>query len=91
MNKISHTTMRESTLLRWTALILVSATMFFGYMFVDVLSPLQTLLQQQKGWTPEVYGTFASSEYFLNVFVLFLQVLFLIRWGFALLDFSLVR
>ncbi|WP_025069516.1 MFS transporter [Bacteroides propionicifaciens] len=72
MNKISHTTMRESTLLRWTALILVSATMFFGYMFVDVLSPLQTLLQQQKGWTPEVYGTFASSEYFLNVFVLFL-------------------
>lgn len=72
MNKISHESMRESVVLRWSALILVALTMFFGYMFVDVLSPLQTLLQEQKGWTPEVYGTFASSEYFLNVFVLFL-------------------
>lgn len=72
MNKISHESMRESVILRWSALILVALTMFFAYMFVDVLSPLQTLLQEQKGWTPEVYGTFASSEYFLNVFVLFL-------------------
>ncbi|WP_423773050.1 MFS transporter [Bacteroides coprosuis] len=72
MNKISHETMRESSVLRWSALILVALTMFFAYMFVDVLSPLQTLLEQQKGWTPEVYGTFASSEYFLNVFVFFL-------------------
>ena len=72
MNKISHETMRESVVLRWTALILVATTMFFAYMFVDVLSPLQTLLEQEKGWTPDVYGTFASSEYFLNVFALFL-------------------
>lgn len=72
MNKITNETMRESALLRWSALILIALTMFFGYMFVDVLSPLQTLLQQEKGWSPEVYGTFASSEYFLNVFVLFL-------------------
>jgi len=46
--------------------------MFFAYMFVDVLSPLQSLLQTNRGWTPENYGTFASSEYFLNVFALFL-------------------
>ena len=72
MNKITNETMRESAVLRWSALILIALTMFFGYMFVDVLSPLQTLLQQEKGWSPEVYGTFASSEYFLNVFVLFL-------------------
>ncbi len=72
MNSISHTTMRESAFLRWSALILVATTMFFAYMFVDVLSPLQSLLESEKGWSAEAYGVFASSEYFLNVFVLFL-------------------
>jgi len=46
--------------------------MFFAYMFVYVLSPLHSLLKTIRGWTPENYGTFASSEYFLNVFALFL-------------------
>ena len=40
--------------------------------FVDVLSPLQTMLETQVGWSADTYGTFASSEYFLNVFVFFL-------------------
>lgn len=64
--------MRDNALVRWTALILLASTMFFAYMFVDVVSPLQSMLQGKLGWTPEVYGTFASSEYFLNVFVFFL-------------------
>lgn len=72
MNNITQKTMRDSVWLRWFALILVAVMMFFGYMFVDVLSPLQSLLEQQKGWAPEVYGTFVSSEYFLNVFAFFL-------------------
>ena len=67
-----HQTMRDSAALRWTALILIASTMFFAYMFVDVLSPIQTLVQEQMGWSPSVYGTFAGSEYFLNVFVFFL-------------------
>lgn len=53
---------------RWTALILVASMMFFGYMFVDVMSPLQSLVEAQKGWTPDVFGTYASGEYILNVF-----------------------
>ncbi len=53
-------------------MILIASSMFFAYMFVDVLSPLQTLLETQCGWTADTYGTFASSEYFLNVFVFFL-------------------
>ena len=53
-------------------MILIASAMFFAYMFVDVLSPLQTLLGTQCGWTADTYGTFASSEYFLNVFVFFL-------------------
>ncbi len=64
--------LNDSPILRWTALILVASSMFFAYMFVDVLSPLQTMLETQCGWSADTYGTFASSEYFLNVFVFFL-------------------
>lgn len=64
--------LNESAPVRWTALVLIASAMFFAYMFVDVLSPLQTLLETQCGWTADTYGTFASSEYFLNVFVFFL-------------------
>jgi len=57
---------------RWTALCLLASAMFFGYIFMDVLSPLQTALQTTKGWNPSAYGHFAGSETFLNVFVFFL-------------------
>jgi len=66
------TLLKDKSYIRWTVLILLALMMFFAYMFVDVLSPLQSLLQTSRGWTPENYGTFASSEYFLNVFALFL-------------------
>ena len=52
---------------RWAVLILIALAMFFGYMFVDVMSPIQALVEAEKGWTPNVYGTYASSEYILNV------------------------
>jgi len=52
---------------RWAALILIALAMFFGYMFVDVMSPLQALVENQRGWTPSIFGTYASSEYILNV------------------------
>jgi hypothetical protein len=72
MTEAIKRSLKESPVARWVALILLSSMMFFSYMFVDVLSPLQSLLQTQRGWTPESYGMFASSEYFLNVFVFFL-------------------
>ncbi|MDR0907224.1 MAG: MFS transporter [Rikenellaceae bacterium] len=62
----------DSFAVRWAALLLIALMMFFCYMFVDVLSPLQTMLETARGWTPETYGTVVGSEYFLNVFVLFL-------------------
>ena len=64
--------LNDSFVARWSALILVALMMFFAYMFVDVLSPLSTLLETSKGWSAETYGTFCSSEYFLNVFAFFL-------------------
>lgn len=72
MNKITQKSMRDSVAMRWIALVLVATMMFFGYMFVDVLSPLKSMLEDQKGWSSEVYGVFSSSEYFLNVFAFFL-------------------
>ena len=52
---------------RWAALILVALAMFFAYMFVDVMSPLQSLIEKSRGWDGSVFGTYAASEYFLNV------------------------
>lgn len=57
---------------RWTALALLAIAMFFGYIFVDVLSPLQSYVQTEKGWNPQTWGNFFGSETFLNVFVFFL-------------------
>lgn len=57
---------------RWTALVLLAAAMFFGYIFMDVLSPLMAPLQDTLGWDPVAYGRYAGSETFLNVFVFFL-------------------
>lgn len=53
---------------RWTALLLIALMMFFAYMFVDVMSPLQALIEQQRGWSPEAFGNYAGAEYMLNVF-----------------------
>ena len=52
---------------RWAALILIALMMFFGYMFVDVLSPLKSLVESQRGWDSGVFGTYAAAEYILNV------------------------
>lgn len=64
--------LKDSKAIRWTVLILLALMMFFGYMLVDILSPLQSLLQETKGWDPQAYGTYQGSETFLNVFVFFL-------------------
>lgn len=65
-------TLRDKAAVRWTVLIMISLTMLFAYMFVDVLSPLKTQLDQVLGWNSTVFGTYAGSEFFVNVFLLFL-------------------
>ena len=72
MTQTNKKFINDNAVTRWTALVLVASMMFFAYMFVDVLSPLSTLLETSKGWSAENYGTFCSSEYFLNVFAFFL-------------------
>ncbi|MCD8179300.1 MAG: MFS transporter [Tannerellaceae bacterium] len=72
MTNNTSLTLRDSAPIRWTALILLSCTMFFAYMFIDVLAPLSTMLETTLKWTPDTFGAVAGSEYFLNVFALFL-------------------
>jgi len=60
--------LNDSAFARWSALILIALMMFFGYMFVDLMSPLQSLVETQRNWSPDVFGTYAASEYILNVF-----------------------
>jgi MFS family permease len=72
MTEKLQTRLNDTPFVRWSALILIALMMFFCYMFVDVLSPLQEMFETARGWTPETYGTVVGSEYFLNVFVLFL-------------------
>ena len=59
--------MNDNPVLRWTALILIASMMFFAYMFVDVMSPLKSMIEAQRGWNSTVFGTYAASEYILNV------------------------
>ena len=69
----------DSASARWTALIIVSVTMMFGYFFTDVMSPLEPLLTAAKekgglglGWNSDEYGFFSGSYGYFNVFLLLL-------------------
>ena len=68
MVKAIQQTFRDSAAARWTVLVLVASMMFFAYMFVDILSPLASLLNDTIGWDQGVFGTYAAGEYLLNVF-----------------------
>lgn len=72
MTEKIQSTLRDNAGARWTALILLSLTMFFAYMFVDVLSPIKTMLETSVKWNSTVFGAYGGSEFFLNVFVFFL-------------------
>ncbi len=70
----------DSKAARWTALVIVSVTMMFGYFFTDVMSPLEPLLTAAKGaeeglglgWTSSEYGWFSGAYGLMNVYLLLL-------------------
>jgi len=72
-------TLRDSAAARWTALAIVSFTMFCGYLFTDVLSPLKPLLQKsiENGgleWSSIDFGNFTLGYGFFNVFLFMLII-----------------
>lgn len=64
--------LRDSKAARWTALGIISITMFAGYMLTDIMSPLKPMLEEQFKWTSTEYGIFTSAYGWLNVFFLML-------------------
>lgn len=66
--EVIKATLRDSKAARWTSLFLIAFTMLSAYFFVDMLAPLQKLLEVHYKWNPKVYGTFSGSEYYLNMF-----------------------
>ena len=67
MTEKVHKFMNDNPAARWGVLVLVASMMFFAYMFVDVMSPLKSLVESNLGWNSSVFGTYAASEYILNV------------------------
>ena len=63
--------LNDSFAARWAALILIALAMFFAYMFVDVMSPLQSLVEKTRGWNGSVFGTYAASGYILLTAMIF--------------------
>ena len=61
-------TLRDSAFARWAVLVLVASMMFFAYMFVDILSPLASTLNDVLCWDQGIFGTYAAGEFLLNVF-----------------------
>lgn len=72
MTQVIQKTLRDSAAMRWTALLLLALAMFCSYIFMDILSPIKDLMQEQRGWDSLAFGTMQGSETFLNVFVFFL-------------------
>lgn len=67
MTKSIQRKLNDSPAARWTALVLIALMMFFGYMFVDVMAPIKSLLEPALGWSSTAYGTYRAAEYSLNV------------------------
>ena len=72
MTEVIKQSLRESKTARWTALGIISITMFAGYMLTDIMSPLKPMLEAQLKWTSTDYGVFTSAYGWLNVFFIML-------------------
>nr|WP_320118514.1 MFS transporter [uncultured Marinifilum sp.] len=77
--------LRDSKAARWSALGIISITMFAGYFLTDVMSPLKPMLESEFGWSSTNYGIFTSAYGWLNVF------LFMLIFGGIILDRMGVR
>lgn len=64
--------LRESTTMRWTALVLASLSIFGAYYFNYALSSIKPMLESILGWNSEDFGTYTSAYAWFNVFLFML-------------------
>ena len=74
MTEVIKQSLRDSKAARWSALGIISITMFAGYMLTDIMSPLKPMLEAQCAWTSTDYGIFTSAYGWLNVFFVLLII-----------------
>ncbi len=65
-------TLRDSKRMRWIMLVILSFTMFAGYLFTEVISPLKPILERVYGWDSANYGMVTSAYGWFNVFFVML-------------------
>ena len=61
--------LRDSSLTRWSVLLILSLIMAANYFFYDVLSPLQSVLREHLGFSNTAYGFLVSTYSIPNVFL----------------------
>ncbi len=71
MDKIKKS-LRESKSARWTALVVVSLSMFGAYFFNYAMSPVKPMLESMFGWNSADFGLYTSSYGWFNVFLFML-------------------
>jgi MFS family permease len=72
MTKGIKQSLRESTAMRWTALVLASLSIFGAYYFNYALSSIKPILESILGWNSEDFGTYTSAYAWFNVFLFML-------------------
>ncbi len=74
MNEKIIQTLRDKKSVRWTALVILSFTMFAGYLFTEIISPLKPILERTYGWNSADFGTVTSFYGFFNVWFVMLII-----------------
>ncbi len=92
MTKAIQQTLRDSKKQRWIALIILSFTMFAGYTFTEIISPLKPILESSYGWNSADFGTVTSFYGFFNVwfFMLIIVGVLLDKFGIRISTISSV-
>lgn len=85
MATVAKETLRDSKLIRWVVLVLISGIFFSTYWFYDFFSPIKELMLTQLGITNSDYGMIISATTWANVFgMIIVGGIFLDRFGIRL-------
>ena len=75
-------TLKDSAVMRWFVLVLISVLFFATYWFQDVFSPLKDLMESQMGVDPNDFGTLLSTSTWANCLgMIILGGIILDKWG----------
>ena len=66
--------LRDKPLVRWTALVLASLSIFGAYYFNYALSAIKPVLESVLGWNSSDFGTYTSAYGWFNVFLFMLII-----------------